>query len=322
MACGRASRSRALLGYRFERRLHDLRPGPVHRAAARARAAVGAQAGERRHLPVESIAANNVVDGLVLNQKWRDAPNAVTGALQPARPTTAELASRSPRTGRAGGLDRRSERRADRRDRVPDGPRQHLAHREHAEGDRARRCAGAGARGGPHPAQRHRADASRAAAVQRQATVAGLGPATTPARTAEPMLNSWAAKLLGTRKVRCTVERSTSAGAVLETRRLRLSDLQLAPLDVVYGVPATGGRSIRRGDIERIEERIVDLARRSNGFPPGARCASSTHARPISLPGADAARRAGAGARRAALLTTARGADSEDLNPPPRGDGR
>src|SRR5262249_25967932 len=44
---------------------------------------------------------------------------------------------------------------------------------------------------------------------------------------AEPMLNAWAAKLLGDpRKTRCTVERLDPAtGAVVETRVLHLADL-------------------------------------------------------------------------------------------------
>ena len=56
------------------------------------------------------------------------------------------------------------------------------------------------------------------------------------------MLNSWAAKLLGNpKKVRCTVEMLDGAGAVLETRKVLLSDLTLAPLDVVFGVEPLAG---------------------------------------------------------------------------------
>ena len=72
-ASARASRSAALLGYRFERRLHELGTGrssfmPFREIAPLARR----QAAAVRSLPLENIAANNVVDGLVLHQKWRD----------------------------------------------------------------------------------------------------------------------------------------------------------------------------------------------------------------------------------------------------------
>ncbi len=61
----------ALLGYRFERRLHDLRRDQFI-APLRELAPLTARKLENTDLPVESIAANNVVDGLVLNQKWQD----------------------------------------------------------------------------------------------------------------------------------------------------------------------------------------------------------------------------------------------------------
>ena len=67
----------ALLGYRFERRLHDLRRDQFI-APLRELAPLTARKLENTNLPVESIAANNVVDGLVLNQKWQDEKQTVT----------------------------------------------------------------------------------------------------------------------------------------------------------------------------------------------------------------------------------------------------
>jgi hypothetical protein len=133
------------------------------------------------------------------------------------------------------------------------------------------------------------------------------------------MLNAWTAKLLGNpKKVRCTVEMLDGAGAVLETRKLLLSDLKLAPLDVVYGVEPLAAA----GQVSEIEQRVLYQARLgSNGFPQHARLRAQ-HARPTDL-GAqeltlldvlEQARRV----RR--LLTTARAADAEDLNPPERGE--
>ena len=48
---------------------------------------------EATTLPVEKIAANNVVDGLALAAKWRDARNDVTNALQPVTPSVGEMSS-------------------------------------------------------------------------------------------------------------------------------------------------------------------------------------------------------------------------------------
>jgi hypothetical protein len=152
------------------------------------------------------------------------------------------------------------------------------------------------------------------------AVTTGWAAASTSARAAaEPMLNSWVAKLLGNpKKVRCTVEMLDGAGAVLETRKVLLSDLTLAPLDVVFGVEPLAGA----GQISEIEQRVLYQAHLgSNGFPQQARLRVQ-HARPADL-GAqeltlldvlEQARKV----RR--LLTTARAADSEDLNPPERGE--
>ena len=139
--------------------------------------------------------------------------------------------------------------------------------------------------------------------------------------SAEPMLNAWAAKLLGdASKVRCTIERVDEAGMVLETRRMKLSALPLAPLDVVYGVPTTGGAASNDATANDIEVRIADLAQRTQlGFAPGARWRIQ-HARPTDLAAGeltlfDVLEQARAARR---LLTTARGVMPQDLSPPSR----
>ena len=123
----------------------------------------------------------------------------------------------------------------------------------------------------------------RVLALLSGATVAG-SPATTPMAKVEPALNAWAAKLLGDfGNVRCTFERVDEAGAVLETQRMKLSALPLAPLDVVYGVPTTGGAASNDATANDIEVRIADLAQRTQlGFAPGARWRIQ-HARPTDL---------------------------------------
>jgi hypothetical protein len=67
----------ALLGYRFERRLHELKLDPLI-ASFRRVAPLGGKL-ENTNEPVEAIAANNVVDGLELRRKWgavKDNPDA------------------------------------------------------------------------------------------------------------------------------------------------------------------------------------------------------------------------------------------------------
>ena len=61
----------ALLGYRFERRLHDLNLDPVIALLRKAAPLVVRDRADGGG-PVASVAANNVIDGLVLTQRWKD----------------------------------------------------------------------------------------------------------------------------------------------------------------------------------------------------------------------------------------------------------
>ena len=162
----------ALLGYRVERLLHetvvdngrslDRFIAPLRRVAPLVARSSGATTG-----PVEAIAANNVVDGLVLNRRWKEersrrARGAEHGRHGHERSDDAHVDPRH-----ACRRDRRAGRRAHRRVGVSDGPRQHVAHGRHARRHRARRCAAAGARGRTHAAIGHVAHASRAAPDER-----------------------------------------------------------------------------------------------------------------------------------------------------------
>jgi hypothetical protein len=132
------------------------------------------------------------------------------------------------------------------------------------------------------------------------------------------MLNAWAAKLMGDpRKVRCTVERLDAvSGAVAETRTLLLSELQLAPLDVVYGVDAQP----HPRQLSEIEQRLLFRAQhKAGGFAANA-LLRIQHARPADLGGneltlLDVLEQAG-NVRR--LLASARATDAADLTPPDR----
>jgi hypothetical protein len=139
---------------------------------------------------------------------------------------------------------------------------------------------------------------------------------------AEPMLNFWAFKLLGDgTKIRCTIQRIDDvSGAVVETRKLPLSELQLAPLDVVYGVEA-GSTSAQPGmTLSEVEQQVLYHAKRkADGFGPAATLRLQ-HGRPADLAAGEItlfdALEQGRAIRK--LLGVARGADPEDLNPPER----
>jgi len=310
----------ALLGYRFERRLHDLRKDQFI-APLRELAPLTARKLENTNLPVESIAANNVVDGLVLNQKWQDEKQAVTSRLQSAGATADDLTK----------VGRELDGLADSIDAVSDALTAETAY-QMVRGNTSRLAStlNAVATGDASPPELEVARTPRSGIALTHRVLqlfSGKPPAATgwaAARTsaraaAEPTLNSWVAKLLGNpKKIRCTVQRLDGAGAILDTRKLLLSELKLAPLDVVFGVESSAGA----GQTSEIEQRVLYQARLgSNGFPQQARLRVQ-HARPADL-GAqeltlldvlEQARRV----RR--LLTTARAADSEDLNPPERGE--
>ena len=110
------------------------------------------------------------------------------------------------------------------------------------------------------------------------------------------------------------------AARSIETRTLPLSELGIAPLDVVFGVEA-GNTTAQPGttltDIEQLV--LYHSKRKTGGFEPGASLRLQ-HARPDNLAAGeltlfDVLEQARAVRR---LLGVARGADPEDLNPPER----
>src|SRR6185503_2694524 len=188
---------------------------------------------ENPDLPVESIAANNVVDGLVLNQKWLNEKQTVTTRLQSAGATADDLTK----------LRRELDGLADSIDAVSDALTAETAY-QMVRGNTSRLASTLNAVAtGDAPAPElevARTPRSGIALTHRLLQLfTGKPPATpgwasvgsSPRATAEPMLNAWAAKLLGNpTTVRCTVESLDSAGAVIGKRTLLLSALNLAPL--------------------------------------------------------------------------------------------
>ena len=309
----------ALLGYRFERALHDL---GLDRFIAPLRnlAPLAARRLEATSLPVEKIAANNVVDGLALSAKWHDAQAAVINALQPVNPTAGELVS----------VRREFDGLADAIDGLADALTAEVAY-QMARGNTSRTAATLAAIAqGDAPAPElevARIPRSGTAVTHRVLLLwsGATGPAGAPATSAspmaraEPVLNAWAGKLLGDfGNVRCTFERVGEGGAVLESRALKLGELPLASLDVVYGVPATGSASAAGATSTDIEARVLHLAQKvALGFSPQWRL---RHARPADLANSeltlfDVLEQARAARR---LLATARGMTPQDLSPPSR----
>ena len=96
-------------------------------------------------------------------------------------------------------------------------------------------------------------------------------------------MNAWAATLLGdARHVRCTIEHLDPVGQVIDTRSFPLSDLDLAPLDVIYGVGEPHERDNGEASVA-IEVRVLDRARHgSASVAPGAQL-RIRHARPLDL---------------------------------------
>ncbi len=311
----------ALLGYRFERGLHE---SGLDRFVLALRNLAPLVAGklEQTDLAADSIAANNVVDGLVLQRKWADAPSSVTAVLK--QPTSAELTA----------VGKELDALGDAIDAVSDALTAETAY-QMARGNTLRIAAtlSAVATGGaPAPElEVMRTPRSGIAVTYRllvlfsgeaAATAGWAAASTSPRATAEPMLNAWAATQLGDpRKVRCTVESVDADGAVVAVNTFKFSDLALAPLDVVYGVDATTGVAPPSGAAPSdIEQRVLYEARAmTNGFgdAPGLRLRM---ARPADLAAAETTLADLLEQARAtrALLGNARGVDAEDLNPPSR----
>ncbi|HKS10898.1 MAG TPA: hypothetical protein VJS13_15215 [Pyrinomonadaceae bacterium] len=134
---------------------------------------------------------------------------------------------------------------------------------------------------------------------------------------AEPHLNAWAARLLGSpNRVRCLVERlEPETGKVLDAKELVLDQLGLAPLDFIYAVE--GGQG---GQEAEIEQRILYQAvRMDGGFAAGLLLRISPDRKPEWKPselGYGEFRELVRTARK--LFSSLRAIDDGDLNPPER----
>ncbi len=276
----------ALLGYRFERRLVERRLGqfiPAFRDAAPIVANKIVRPTDPPSPAAETVAATNVVDGLLLHRRWRELlasvpmPDQRLAALfSPiAKPPAAAALAAA-----AAGLDSELNDLDLAVDALSDALLAETVH--HAvNGDPLRTAATveAIANGEAPPPDLDVVSTPRTGTSLTHRVIVALpasadapaawGPPAMAARAqAEPRLNGWAARLLGDPgKVRCVVEQIDRAtGAVVASGELRLRDLGLAPLDCLYA--ASGDRD---GQPSELEQRILyAAARQTSAFPADA----------------------------------------------------
>lgn len=313
----------ALLGYRFERRLHDLGLDAfVHplRQLHPLDDALSTEPGAR-----EAVAASQVVDGWALARHWHDDPASLRAAVQPLLTGTDTLRR----------LESALSLLADAIDGLGDALTAEAAY-QMARGNTTRVAAtlAAVARGDVPPPELEvaRTPRSGTALTHRLMLLFSGTTGTTPGwlpwnsgiRSAvEPMLNFWASRLLGdASRVRCTVEQwDESSGTVVASQSFMLSDLALSPLDVVYSVESGSASDPDPGALTEIEQGVLYHARRRLGGAWATAPLRLQHARPADLAQvvageltlADVLEQARALRR---LLGSARAAEPEDLQAP------
>jgi hypothetical protein len=324
----------ALLGYRFERRLQEAGLTalvPFFRELD----PLVARKLEQTDRAVETIAANNVVDGLKLNQRWqglinnstpmiRDNPLyfLMTGQRVPPRPTGL------PNEGQL--LEAELNALADAVDAVSDAMMAESVY-QIVRGNPLRAAntveSISGGETPPPELEVVRTPRTGIALTHRLVTLFSGEPVLSPEwvstgspfrANAEPHVNAWVAKLLGNpNNVHCVVERlDPTTEAVVETKDFPLRKLApLAPLDFIYAVE--GGQD---GQQAEIEQRILYAIMLSpNGFPPGSLLRINPSRKPewkaseLSYGEFSELLRT---VRR--LVTGARGIDANDLNLPER----
>ncbi len=270
----------ALLGYRFERRLQQARLGefiPFFRDLSPLVARKLEQTNDQAGQSVESIAANNVADGLDLQRKWNAIPRPAPSGTSLLEILLAPL-EKQPNPQRLQQARALLEAELDLLDDAVDAVSDALIAESvhHAVQGNPLRTAStldAIATGEAPPPELEVVRTPRTGSALTHRVVALFGGAASPApewgrpvvahrADAEPYLNFWASRLLGIpSKVRCLVERlDPSTAQVLETKELRLNELGLAPLDFIYA--AEGNRD---GQPSEIELRVLHTIKRKPG---------------------------------------------------------
>jgi len=312
----------ALLGYRLERRLHDLNLD-IFIAPLRRIAPLVVRQREATTAAAEALGADNVVDALAL-LRFRQTPGDPTVSQ-----AIASVAATAPqRTQALGEIDALF----DAVDGLSDALTAEAAY-QMVRGNTARLAStlSAIAQGDGLPpelevARMPRTGTSithRVVVLFSGASNAGANWTTTNTRsTLERWLNAWVRAQLGdAKKVRCTVERLDDVtGGVAATARFVLNDVPMSPLDFVYYTQPAGQSSQGNASPCMAEQLVLYHARRmTNGFGADATLRLQ-HARPTDLAVGettlfDLLEQARAIRR---LLEQARGLRPEDVTPPDR----
>ncbi|HEX2732180.1 MAG TPA: hypothetical protein VHM70_11255 [Polyangiaceae bacterium] len=282
----------ALFGYRFERRLQDAGLqdfiASFRDVAPLVAKKLSATLDKNVDQATESVAANNVVDGLVLHGKWRaidrslpalnQVGSLLTGCKKPPNPNRLQQ--------QASNLVLALNQLDDAVDAVSDALLAEGVHQA-IQGNplRAGSTLDAVASGEAPPPELHVVQTPRTGAALTERMVVLFGGAATVAAEwgtpsvshradAEPQLNAWVSRLLGNpTKVRCVIEQLDAKGAVAATKELKLSELKLAPLDLIYA--AEGGRD---GLPSELEHRLLyTIARKTGGLDPNATLRVNPH---------------------------------------------
>jgi hypothetical protein len=254
----------ALLGYRFERRLHELSLDQFIDDFRDIAPLAADRLGDANE-PREAVAANNVVDGLLLQQRWP----AEEGRLQAlCGPAFGSIKNELVALDAA--IDSVSDALlAESAYQLVRGnlPRTASTLQSVSQGD------------APAP-ELEVARTPRSGVAITHRVVMLLDPAasgtagweattTSPRATAEPVLNAWAARLLGEASLAsCTVEQLGDAdNTVVATHELRLNELALSRLDVVFSVESQASA----GTLSELEQRVIYSLRLRSALPDAVR---------------------------------------------------
>ena len=253
----------ALLGYRFERGLHE-RGLDAFIPAFREQAPLMSTRVDETGEAVESVPANHVVDGLSLLRQINE-PNARPRILQVIRNRVERPVP--PRVNVE--LNVELDELANSVDALSDALLAESAyHVVRGNPSRAASTLDALERGEAPPPDLEVLRTPRTGSAFTHRVVA-LFPGTpapvagewtsTHRSLAEPFLNAWAAKLLGNpMNVRCVIERvDGTTGTVVDVQEFRLKDLKLSPLDVIHAQEA--GEDLQ---LSELEQRFLFLARK------------------------------------------------------------
>ena len=327
----------ALLGYRFERRLQEVR-APEFIATFRELAPLVARKLDQPGpgVAVEAIAANNVVDGLALLRRWQKGKNTQppqwTNETIPFGSAVGQQKTKLPPFDNNNAGFKTVAAELNLLEQTVDAVSDALLAESVFQVVRGNplRAANtiesiAGGETPPPELEVVRTPRSGLAMTHRLIKLFNTLPVPPPGWDspahpvrvdAEPCLNAWAAKLLGSPKdVRCVVERvSSDTGVVLQTQESRLNELALSPLDFIYAIEGSAGQQAE------IEQRILYRAARAlGGVAPGSLLRVNPSRQPawktdeLSYGEFNELLRA---TRK--LFSSVRAIDDEDLNPPER----